>query len=167
MNKVWHHYSTWECVHAGMYDDAPSIGLEAGMASYAKFFRDGLFPACIDQVFSEWPISCEQFLTDASSPFNRIAWLGQASCCIKTGLPRVCRGGYRFLTIEEQIVYDGIASREIERWESEHIKKSRKLFDALELPRLFGRHSGRGSFAANEGAAGSIVQGYLPGFAFE
>jgi len=151
-----------------MYSSLPgSISIDAGRALYAKFFNDGKFAASIDRVFSEWPISCEQFLTDTSTPFNRIAWLGQAACCISEGLPRVCRGGYKLLTESMQDESDGIAEKRIGEFEIQYSQKSGRLHCEMEEAWISGRNPRGGSGSVDERELGTVIQGYLPGFAFK
>ena len=59
----------------------------------------------MERVVKEWPVSCEHFLTKHG--MNRIAWLGQASMCIETGIPRFFRGGFNLMTQEG--THDGSA----------------------------------------------------------
>ena len=65
-------------------------------------------------VISDWPYSCDQFLTNSS--INRIAWMGQASLCYAYGIPSKYRVGYRRLTKRQQIRADTIALDVINTW---------------------------------------------------
>lgn len=74
---------------------------EWAVMEYADFLRDiPRFEDALARVITEWPISCEQFLSNDS--INRVAWLGQSSMCIATGVPRVFRGGFNLLDDAEQ-----------------------------------------------------------------
>lgn len=86
-----------------------------GRERYAQFLRDTpFFTAAILRVFEEWPKSCEHFLTNAS--LNRVAWLGQASMSIATGVPRDHRSGFMLLTEAERNEANATAELEIARW---------------------------------------------------
>lgn len=103
MRRIYHPWHRWECVDAGLFATVGPGGLSADecLDAYAEFLRDAVrFDVALGRVVREWPISCEQFLTNEKS--NRIAWLGQASMCIDTGIPSVFRGGFKRLAAREQ-----------------------------------------------------------------
>lgn len=162
MSRTWHHWETWECVDAGMYDSSlpDGMNIEEARSLFADFFRGGQFENGIKRVFREWPIACEHFLT-ASTTFNRIAWLGQAAVCITIGLPRICRGGFLLLTAEEREEANGLAAKYIAIWEAGYRKKSSALRTGVESSRLLGRDTGHGPRRIDAGELGAIVQGYL------
>jgi hypothetical protein len=71
------------------------------MHEYAMFLRDTpRFEKALQRVISEWVHSCEHYLTNKA--MNRIAWLGQASVCIATGVPSVFCSGFNLLTDDEK-----------------------------------------------------------------
>lgn len=114
MNRLWHHWEQWEC--AAMYGEAPN-GLAADEARewYAEFLSDlGWFRSALERVLAEWPVACEQFLSNAAS--NRIAWLGQASACIELGLPAAFRGGFKLLSAERQAAANTLAEEYLQKW---------------------------------------------------
>jgi hypothetical protein len=115
MKRIYHHWETWECVQAGMYSSLSDIDHEDTLERYAEFLRDiPRFRAALERVLSEWPISCEQFLSNDS--INRIAWLGQASMCIDTGIPRLFRGGFKLLSDSEQRSANAAAQDALTTW---------------------------------------------------
>lgn len=72
-----------------------------GKDKYAEFLSDiARFNMALCRVMLEWPTSCEHFLTDPN--INRIAWLGQASMCIETGVSRQYRAGFVLLSGKQQ-----------------------------------------------------------------
>lgn len=88
---------------------------EGAMIAYCEFLRDlKWFESGLRAVVSRWPISCEQFLNNAS--INRIAWLGQSSMCIATGIPACFRSGFARLTDREQVKANAMAARYLKRW---------------------------------------------------
>lgn len=92
------------------------------MRDYAAFLRDTpRFESALDRVLTEWPRSCEQFLSNDS--VNRIAWLGQASMCIATGVPRLHRAGFKLLTEEEQRKANSVAEAALNRWIANRLKR--------------------------------------------
>lgn len=103
MERIYHVWSEWECYPAGFYETADPQGRkrEECEATYASFLKDTeKFKAALFRVISEWQNSCEHYLSNPS--MNRIAWLGQASLCIATGIPSAFRSGFALLTKQEQ-----------------------------------------------------------------
>lgn len=131
IERIYHPYESWECFHAGFFELAycTKMDFEIFQSQYASFLRDSeRFMFAISRVFDEWPISCENFLTN--NQINRIAWLGQASACIETGLPSSFRGGFWKLSATEQDIANGIAHMKIKEWILEH-KKNKRSSSAL------------------------------------
>ena len=125
MKSIWHPYWKWECFHAGMFSPC-DVEMEHGKLMYAEFLSDlKRFGAALDRVLVEWPVSCEHFLTKSS--MNRIAWLGQASMCIATGLPRKYRGGFHLMSKEQQRDADALADNYLKRWAHENASKDSAL----------------------------------------
>lgn len=85
INQIFHHFSKWEDFKNGLfasncerYDE--KVILSAELLSNQNEFFD-----VATDMFSKWPFSAEQNLTDSS--INRQAWIGQASCCFNHGAP--------------------------------------------------------------------------------
>lgn len=120
MVRIWHPWDKWECFKAGFYDRSPPKGIdkEKALEMYAEFLRDTpRFQAAIKRVFAEWPTSCEHFLTNED--INRIAWVGQSSMCIETGVSSFYRAGFKLLTSGEQRIANATAQTAISRWEQQ------------------------------------------------
>ena len=116
--RPWHPIQKWESVKAGLYADRPPSGMDADEAknAYAAFLADSSrFRAALERVLAEWPIACEQFLSNAS--INRIAWLGQAAMCIETRVPCKYRSGFALLTEAQQLKANEIAAEALHTWE--------------------------------------------------
>ena len=47
---------------------------------------------------------------------NRIAWLGQAACCIDSGIPAMYRGGFFLLTEDQQKEANETALVYLNKW---------------------------------------------------
>lgn len=117
VRRIYHHYRDWECVSGGMYETTAPSGMSPDSArqAYADFLSDlDRFEAALVAVISEWPVSCEQFLTNVG--INRIAWLGQASMAIATGVPCVFRAGFKLLDKSQQGAANDLASRYLAKW---------------------------------------------------
>lgn len=116
-NRVFHEWSDWECYPAGFYSDKPPEGMtvEQCEEAYRAFLADcGGFYEATCRVFVEWPHSCEHYLTNER--MNRIAWIGQASMCIATGIPSRFCGGYNLLTEEQKQAADMTALYSLNEW---------------------------------------------------
>jgi len=117
MDRIYHPWDRWECFSAGFYDTSPPSGLSADQCreSYAVFLKDiARFEVALNRVITEWPISSEQFLSNEN--INRIAWLGQASMCIDSGVPSVFRGGFKLLSNEQQKLANACALKWLNIW---------------------------------------------------
>lgn len=121
MNRSWHHWETWECVPAGMYATVAPSGISSDDAThaYTQFLNDlGQFMFAMRKVMREWPIACEQFLTNHN--INRIAWLGQSAMCMEMGIPACFRAGFARLTPQAQQDANALAMRYLNAWLDEH-----------------------------------------------
>lgn len=117
MSQGWHHFETWESVPAGMYQTIPLNGASAdsSILSYREFLADlPKFESALRQVLKQWPIACEQFLSNAN--INRIAWLGQSSMCIATGVPACFRAGFSRLEDSQQQAANDMAAKYLAKW---------------------------------------------------
>ena len=134
MTRLYHHYRTWEC-HA-MYRGDERRDREHALQCYADFLRDtSRFQRALQRVVTEWPIACEQFLTNEA--VNRIAWLGQASMCIETGIPRKYRAGFMLLTPEEQRSANRTAHNALQGWIRHHARENRAVLSDMVQMRLW------------------------------
>ena len=116
-NRIFHEWSDWECYPAGFYKDRPPKGMTVDQCekAYAEFLSDdSRFAAALEKVISEWPNSCEHYLTNEK--MNRIAWLGQASMCIDSGIPSRFCGGYNLLDDFEKEQADKLALEYLNKW---------------------------------------------------
>lgn len=118
MERIYHTWDEWECYPAGFYESRhpdPAVSDDEAIEQYAVFLKDNeAFRAALERVITEWPHSCEHYLSNER--MNRIAWLGQASACIAEGLPSRYRSGYNRLTEDEQRAADTLALEYLNRW---------------------------------------------------
>ena len=95
-----------------------------------------LYGSFMFRVIREWPISCENALTDYF--LNRKAWLGHAAVALALQIPEdITRTAWAKLSHEQQLLANKEASRAIQAWEHTYIK-DRKLYQDLGAPLLFG-----------------------------
>jgi len=115
MKRLYHPWHKWECFKAGFYDTTCALSTDDAKRAYAEFLADiPRFNAAMQRVLEEWPISCEHFLTNQD--INRIAWLGQASMCIETGVPSRFRGGFKLLSSDQQREANAAAAGALKQW---------------------------------------------------
>jgi ParB-like chromosome segregation protein Spo0J len=116
-DRIFHEWQDWECFPAGFYKDKPPIGMTVAECeeAYRAFLADiPLFESILQRVINEWKYSCEHYLTNEK--MNRIAWLGQASMCLYTGVPARFCGGYNLLTDEQKDLADRKAHEYLNKW---------------------------------------------------
>jgi hypothetical protein len=114
--KVWHPYTSWEEVSAGMwrnvYGDERRLLLEKAIEFTGDHTRYGL---AMVRVTEEWARSCEHNLTDLGQ--NRRAWIGHAACCLACGIPEdVTREAWGFLTEKQREDANAQADAAIAKW---------------------------------------------------
>lgn len=119
-----------------MFDGKVELSQDECKLEYARFLQDiPRFEAALIRVLKEWPISCEHFLSNRN--FNRIAWLGQASMCIDTGIPCTYRAGYQLLTNEERATANMKAKEFLDRWRIQHAEQDNGVCGEVDAPWLF------------------------------
>jgi hypothetical protein len=115
--RILHTWEKWECYPAGFYENNAPEGMtkEDCELIYCEMLKDiPRFDAALMRVITEWPRSCEHYLTNER--MNRIAWLGQASLCIQHHIPSIFRGGFNLLTEKEQQAANEAALRWLNAW---------------------------------------------------
>jgi ParB-like chromosome segregation protein Spo0J len=116
-HRIFHEWQDWECYPAGFYSDKPPEGMTVEQCEFA--YRDFLadiqrFDSALAKLIVQWKHSCEHYLTNEK--MNRIAWLGQSSMCLDTGIPSRFCGGYNLLTQEQQEAADRKALEYLNKW---------------------------------------------------
>lgn len=86
MNRIYHPYWLWEDYKAGFYDNCSGESKKEKKELAVKMFMSkALTKKYMMRVVEEWRCSCEHNLTNES--MNKIAYVGQAACCIYGGVP--------------------------------------------------------------------------------
>lgn len=136
MKRLWHHYQTWEDYKAGMWRSVTGAEREDFFQVAIDFTGNAeLYGSWMLKVLDEWPISCEQNLTDTG--MNRKAWIGHAACCLATSCPEdVTRSAWGELSQEQQDAANAKAQEAIEKWERAHEGKDSSLVREVEEPGL-------------------------------
>lgn len=114
--RIFHTYDKWECEKAGFYKQSvEGMSAEECKLAYRDFLSDlDRFRKAAQSVISEWPCSCEHYLTNHA--MNRIAWMGQAAMCYETGIPSKYCSGFSLLSDEQQEAANNVALDVINEW---------------------------------------------------
>lgn len=125
--RIYHPWTRWEEISFNMWGDVPDR--KAAVAQAIEFTGDHvLYGSYMRRVIVEWPISCENALTDYS--LNRRAWLGHAAVALALQLPEdVTREAWKHLSDEQQLLANKEASRAIQRWEHAYVSDRRIHID--------------------------------------
>lgn len=120
LDRVYHQVEAWEEIAANMWGEATdakamldqAIGFTADHALYGSYML---------RVIREWPISCENALTDAS--LNQKAWVGHAACALALNCPEdITRKAWGYLTDEQRLLANKAAARAIREWSNAYAK---------------------------------------------
>lgn len=94
-----------------------------------------LYGEAMGRVIIEWPISCENSLTNYK--INRKAWIGHAAAALAIGAPQLLtRKAWAFLDDRQRTLANREAERCIRLWERSYIE-SRGLHKDMEEAVLF------------------------------
>lgn len=133
LTRVYHPYTMWEEIAAGMW--SPVANKAEHLQRAIEFTGDhALYGMYMRRVIVEWPISCENALTDPT--LNKKAWVGHAACAMAIGCPEdITRAAWAKLTNEQRILANKEAARAIRLWEQSY-RKSKGLYDPMAEPML-------------------------------
>jgi hypothetical protein len=123
IKQVWHDVRDWEEVASNMWGEV--IDQNQALQTAIAFTSDHkLYGSFMKKVCNEWPISCENALTD---PYiNQKAWLGHAAVALAHNIPEdITRKAWSYLTDEQKYLANKEAEREVSLWKERYIKSSR------------------------------------------
>lgn len=118
--RVYHPFWKWEEVDHGMWSTCKN---KKEMLEKAVEFtgNHALYGSFMQRVIKEWPISCENALTDEST--NKKAWIGHAACAMAINCPEdITRKAWGYLTDEQRLLANKEADKAIKSWEDAYIK---------------------------------------------
>lgn len=120
MERIYHRYESWECFKNGFFKNVSGAEKTNFSKKVIELFENPKqTEVFMNKVISDWPFSCEHNLTNNS--LNRVAWLGQAACCIYAGIPyRITMENWRFVDSKKQIKACEIAENIIAKYESKN-----------------------------------------------
>lgn len=120
IDQVWRDVKDWEEIPHNMWGEVSDAkySLEQAIA----FTSDSkLYGSFMNRVINEWPVSCENALTDKL--LNRKAWLGHAAVALALNIPEdITRKAWGFLTDEQKFLANKEAERNIAIWEHNRIE---------------------------------------------
>lgn len=133
-SKVYHPYFLWEEIKFNMWGKVDDKS--AYLSKAIEFTGDwDLYGSWMIKVVNDWPISCENSLTDMS--MNRRAWIGHAAVAYAIQCPEdIVRLAWGKLTDEQRILANGKADKAIKLWERMYIK-DKGLRGFVDQPLLF------------------------------
>lgn len=117
MKQIYHSWDKWEDHKYGFYDNISGRNKKDMINKVIEMFSDPeLTEICMRKVIKEWLFSCEHNLTNLS--MNRIAYLGQAACCVFAGIPSsITMEAWGLVPEEKRNIADLIADKLIKEWE--------------------------------------------------
>lgn len=125
--RVYHHYLKWEENQFNMWGTVKNKAeyLKMAIAFTADHKLYGLF---MQRVAEEWPISCENALTDYS--LNQKAWIGHAAVAMALKCPEnITREAWGYLTDEQRLLANNEAEKAICSWRVNYAKSKGLLPD--------------------------------------
>ena len=115
MNRIYHPYWKWEDYKAGFYDNCSGDKKTILIKSVIEMFSSEELTRTNMYRVQEWQYSCEHNLTNIS--LNRIAYIGQAACCIYASVPStVTMEAWSLLSKDIQTRSDLIAEEFLNYW---------------------------------------------------
>lgn len=134
LKRVYHPVDKWEEMSSNMWGDVQDR--KDMLEKAIKFTGDNeLYGRYMLRVINEWPISCENALTDYN--LNRKAWIGHAACALAIGCPEdITRKAWGMLTYEQRTLANRRAAIAIGKWE-ERYRKDHFLYEDVAEPMLF------------------------------
>jgi len=120
ISQAWHDVRNWEEVAHNMWGESSDAKTDLERA--IAFTSDHkLYGSFMRRVCNEWPISCENALTDPL--LNQKAWLGHAAVSLAHGIPEdITRKAWGYLTDEQKHLANKEAEREIKLWKERYVK---------------------------------------------
>lgn len=125
--RVYRPVGEWEEIAHNMWGEATcrktslaqAIALTGDAIEYGKYMQ---------RVVKEWPVSCENALTDNS--LNQRAWIGHAAVALAINCPEdITRTAWGYLTDEQRLLANKEAVRAIHCWSIDYAKSRGILQD--------------------------------------
>jgi hypothetical protein len=120
IERVHHHWEKWEDYKAGFYNNLSGKEKRGMIDKVVEMFSSKeLTEKYMEKAINEWYYSCEQNLTN--NGMNKIAYIGQAACCIYAGIPAtITMEAWSSVPLEFQEIANGIAESKLIKWGEYH-----------------------------------------------
>jgi hypothetical protein len=120
IERLHHSWEKWEDYKAGFYNNVSGKDKQGLIDSAVEMFSSAeLTKINMSKVIKRWFFSCEQNLTN--NGMNKIAYIGQAACCIYAGVPStVTMEAWSSVSKENQTIANTIAEEVLKEWEVFH-----------------------------------------------
>lgn len=116
MERIYHRYELWEDFKAGFYNNVSGELKKKQIQQVVELFSNKeLTEKYMQMVIDLWHFSCEHNLTNEA--MNRIAYLGQAACCMYAGISStITMEAWHLVSKENRDIADSIASKLINNY---------------------------------------------------
>jgi hypothetical protein len=123
ISQIWHPFDLWEDYKAGFYDNIGGKNKDELINKSVEMFSNNeLTKTFMEKVTNEWVYSCEHNLSNMS--INRIAYIGQAACCIYGGVPStLTMQAWSLVSKSNRDIADKLAQEVINKWEQKQVNK--------------------------------------------
>lgn len=120
MKRIYHPYWLWEDHKNGFYNNCSGEEKKVFISKILEMFNsEKLTEQFMLRVINEWKYSCEHNLTNES--MNKIAYIGQSSCCLFCGAPNtVTMEVWSLLSNEVKQRSNEIAEKVLTIWEDQN-----------------------------------------------
>lgn len=120
VKRIYHHWNKWEDYKAGFYDNKSGKEKQGMIDKVVEMFSSlELTEKYMDMAITKWYYSCEQNLTN--NGMNKIAYIGQAACCLYAGVPAtITMEAWSSVPSEFQEAANSIAERKLIKWSEYH-----------------------------------------------
>lgn len=120
ISRIFHPYTRWEDYRNGFYDTVAVKEKEEKIQKVLELFNNKeITEKMMRHVINHWKYSCENNLTNYS--LNRVAWIGQAACCVYFRVPNtITMEAWNLLSKEVQERSNDIANMVIREWEEKN-----------------------------------------------
>lgn len=116
MKRIYHPYWKWEDYLDGMWRVVPKPEDDLLFPKAVEFTGNAeLYGSFMLRVAQEWPIACEQNLTNEG--MNRLAWIGHAACSMAIHCPEyITRRAWSSLKQRQRDDANAKAQYAVEMW---------------------------------------------------
>jgi len=129
MDRLYKHYKSWEDYKNGMYHSSCDQAILIKNLCKELLGNQTEFGNAARAMIADWVNSCDVFLSNSS--INRLAWIGQATCCREFGAPDfVTIMAWNEMGKNDQDLANGIARIVLNEWVNmKESNDAKTLFD--------------------------------------